>query len=485
MTLKLRLQLYVLSFALALLLLAAVSLAALTGNSQKLGTALAEYGQLRWGYETGLLIMRAREAVLNDRTPPGAAYKQLQAARASVDLKRGAPPQHEKVAAPLDRALQAWRQGEADRTKARAVAAQGLNDALSAVTGICQNIRLRIDDLEQEALAQQRDAVVKVRSLAALLVFIAIGVGWRHYRAIVGPVQRLRQASRQLAGGRWDERLEPRGDRELADTAADFNRMAQQLQTLYLDLEEQVRTRSAQLVRSERLATVGLLAAGVAHEINNPLAIIAGQAELARDHLDPQTESGRQVAESLKMVVDETQRCKAITHKLLSLSRPSTPRRTAVDLRELVITTTRAVLALAQRKGCGLCLPPNGPSILVEADDMELRQVLVNLLLNAIEAVPTQTGLVELAIECDDHHVQVTVADNGAGMEATTLARLFEPFFTLRPGTRPGQGLGLAVSHAIVASHGGELSAQSPGLGLGSRFIIRLPRRVVLAEVAP
>jgi len=125
----------------------------------------------------------------------------------------------------------------------------------------------------------------------------------------------------------------------------------------------------------------------------------------------------------------------------------------------------------------------------VDAVEGEMKQVLMNLLINALEATDDGTGEVRVAVTRDaDHHVTLTVSDNGRGMSAETLERVFEPFFTERPRSpnsppRPGTGLGLSITHAIIQSHGGRITAHSDGPGLGSRFVIELPAAHVTQTV--
>lgn len=485
MTLGLRLLLYVSGLIVALVVLAGVSWAALWGMNQKLASALADYERLRWCYETGVLVVRAREAAMQEALPDYVIEDRLLAAVLALDRPTQPAPDErlrDKTRDHLARAASSWR--NRDEPRRRQLALHELHAALNAISGASQSIRQEIQSLEREAIVAQRRAQWAVGSLAAVLLVAAVVMGWRHYRAVMRPVRQLRSTSRRLADGQWQERVQPCGDRELADMARDFNRMADHLESLYRDLEDKVRTRSEQLVRAERLATVGVLAAGVAHEINNPLAIIAGQAELALARSPGHRLNEADQEESLRLILDEALRCKAITHKLLSLARPTPSCRRRIELHRVVVKAIDAMTGLATRKGCRLVVRESPvEAIQVEADDMEIRQVLVNLLLNATEAVSEGTGLVEVTIGCDEREAWIDVSDNGAGMDAETLDHVFEPFFTRRHASRPGQGLGLAVSHAIVTSHGGSLSAQSGGPGRGSRFTLRLPRCAVSQEV--
>jgi signal transduction histidine kinase len=232
-----------------------------------------------------------------------------------------------------------------------------------------------------------------------------------------------------------------------------------------------------QLARSRRLATIGQLAAGVAHEINNPLAAITTCAEATlRDiRTDPATARAaeeRQWDYYLEEIVRQALRCKQITRGLLDLSRQKRARRDPIDL-------NRVVALLFERRG----LEEGGVSVEVEADpsvgevatdEAMVRQVLDNLLANALDAAG-EGGAVRVSTALDGERVRVEVADSGPGIPPETLARVFDPFFTTKDPGR-GAGLGLAISLTLAEALGGALTVESKP-GAGSRFRLWLPRR--------
>jgi signal transduction histidine kinase len=263
---------------------------------------------------------------------------------------------------------------------------------------------------------------------------------------------------------------------------------------LYRGLEEKVIQRSRELVRSERLASVGFLAAGVAHEINNPLSVISGYAELASTKLERvlNSDEGRgssdeaaaaAEAEALgaaldaqTIIRDEAFRCKEITGRLLSLARGGSDSRQPLQMSavaEQVATLTHGLRNYRDRT-IRLNFQPDEP-LDVLANPVEMKQVLLNLTVNALEASPA-AGEVRIGGRRVGDWIELSVEDNGRGMSAETLEQIFEPFFTAKRGAgEPGTGLGLSITHAIVENHGGQVRAESAGPGKGSKFVISLP----------
>jgi two-component system NtrC family sensor kinase len=231
------------------------------------------------------------------------------------------------------------------------------------------------------------------------------------------------------------------------------------------------------LRQAARLADIGQLAAGVAHEINTPLASIALRAEsLMRSAQDPKllaVESFKNFPRYLKTIDEEIFRCKKIIGALLEFSRTRTPEVQETSLNPLVqeaADLVRHQMALKQVT-LALRLDPKLPP--VNADGGQIRQVLIALLMNAFDATPAM-GQVEVETKLEaEGKVRLTVADTGVGISKENLEKIFSPFFTTKP-VGQGTGLGLAICHGIVASHGGEIKVESE-VGRGSRFHVILP----------
>lgn len=257
----------------------------------------------------------------------------------------------------------------------------------------------------------------------------------------------------------------------LAPQVTVFIRNARLYQELAERMEAQ-RLAETRLIRSARLAAVGEMAAGVAHELNNPLTTVTGFAELVLDDL-PQEFSQR---EDLEMILKEAKRARGVVRRLLDFSRQSDFLRTKVDVNEIVGDVLALVHHLARTSGVKVRmelwdeLPP------IYLDRGQIQQVLLNVIHNAIQAMPKGGDLVirsSLEERDDKEWIKVIVKDSGKGIPADELPRIFEPFYTTKP-TGAGTGLGLSISYGIVSDHGGFMDVQSEP-GEGAEFLIWLP----------
>ena len=386
---------------------------------------------------------------------------------------------------------------------------------LSAAAGELEQARAALADVVKMVPASARRHVTGAAdrlhtrllwTIAWLVVVLCVSAGIHatQYRALVRPLVWLREDMKHSAAAGYRELVRPRGDAEFLQVAGLFNGLARELAELYRNLEEKVISRSRELVRSERLASVGFLAAGVAHEINNPLSVISGYAELAAKGLKrvltgdgggaagseaEAAEEAQQLAAALdaqQIIRDEAFRCKEITGRLLSLSRGGGDVREPLRLDELARQVAVLTKGLRNYRDRRLVLDfPAEQSLDVVGNSVELKQVLLNLTVNALEAVPADAGEVRIGGERRGDWVELSVQDNGRGMTAQTLEQIFEPFFTAKRGAgEPGTGLGLSITHAIVENHGGRIRAESAGLGRGSRFVVRMPMSTATAAAA-
>lgn len=296
------------------------------------------------------------------------------------------------------------------------------------------------------------------------------------YRWIFRPLRMLIKGSRKVAGGDFHYRIRLDAHDEMAELAEAMNDMTERFQTIRDDLDHQVQVRTRQVVRSEQLASVGFLAAGVAHEINNPLASIAMCAESLEGRLSAGLEAAPEdrsvVAQYLRMIQTEAFRCKEITEKLLDFARLGEVTRQATDLGELARGVIDMVRHLGKYQDRHVELSVDEP-LLAPVNPQEMKQVLLNLLTNALDSLEPG-GRVAVALSRRGGRAEIVVADDGCGMTPEVLEHLFEPFFTRRRSGQ-GTGLGLSITYRIVTDHEGTIEAESAGPGCGSRFRISLP----------
>lgn len=324
--------------------------------------------------------------------------------------------------------------------------------------------------------------VIGISLLGGVLL---IGLSRLAYRWIAYPLRDLQQKVGLVAQGQFDGRLEVQSGDEMQDLAEAFNHMSEKLNEMYRDLARQVNDRSRQLIRSERLAGVGYLAAGVAHEINNPLASISFCSEALQRRLRPILSQHAadpdvpMIQNYLQMIEQEAFRCKEITQKLLEFSRVGERPRQMADLAEIIQGVIDTVQHLQSYKGKRIdFIPVQRPHLLLNVP--EIKSVILNLIVNALESMD-EGGTLTIHLRATDQHAVIAFRDQGCGMTEEVLENIFEPFFT-RSRTGKGVGLGLSISHRIVTQHGGEIEAESAGPGQGSTFTVRLP---LVAAAAP
>ena len=292
-----------------------------------------------------------------------------------------------------------------------------------------------------------------------LAMLIAIPLAW----SISRPLTDLAKATRRVSQGDWSVRVPANGRGEMGVLAMSFNTMVETLQ----DTQER-------LVQKEKLASVGQLAAGVAHEINNPL----GTVLLYADILHKETpEDNQQQREDLQMIVREATRCKAIVSDLLNFSRQNDVLAQETDLNDLLREMAEEVSQqdLYQQVELVVDLEPDLP--LIQADSLQLGQVFLNLMNNAAEAMPGGGRLILRTRKGPAAGVvTVQVQDTGVGISEENMKRLFTPFFTTKPIGK-GTGLGLAIVYGIVKMHRGQISVQSQ-VDEGTTFTVTLRERL-------
>ncbi|QJX00187.1 sensor histidine kinase [Frigoriglobus tundricola] len=303
------------------------------------------------------------------------------------------------------------------------------------------------------------------------------------------PIRELQAGVQRVHGGNFSQPIALKSGDELQELSDEFDALIARLHTVYADLARQVNERSRQLVRSERMVSVGFLAAGVAHEINNPLASILFCSEALERRLQEvltavaTTATGAPTAEAevltryLKMIQQEALRCKDITQKLLDFSRTGDRRKEPTDLTGLVRGVLEVARHLPSSRGKAVAFEPAG-YIVAPVNSQDLKSVILNLVVNALDSME-DGGRLAITLAAGGGYAELVFTDTGCGMSPDVLQNIFEPFFT-KSRTGKGTGLGLFISHQIVDQHGGTITATSSGPGTGSTFTVRIP-----LELAP
>jgi len=319
--------------------------------------------------------------------------------------------------------------------------------------------------------------------LLALLSFIASN--------ITRPLRVMVEATDRIARGDLDQHLEIKMGDEIGQLAVAFNRMAADLKeanenltqwgrTLERRVEErtqELREAQGQLIRSEKLASLGKMAAGVAHEINNPLTSILINAALMLEKVDAQS----QFHEPLTMISDETERCAQIVKGLLEFARQTPAQTTLADINDVVERTAQLLEKQASVRNIKLIKDLDRSLPQMELDKNKIQQVFSNLIINAVEAMPGGGTLTIVSRRGGKGGwVEIVFADTGVGIPKENLPKLFDPFFTTKI---VGTGLGLAVSYGIIHQRGGTISVKSE-VGRGSVFTVILPLEEKSSEEA-
>src|SRR5690242_17896789 len=328
-------------------------------------------------------------------------------------------------------------------------------------------------------------AIIEVVLISLVLMYVI-------RRFVTHPIGKLIEGTHAVSQMELDRPLDIlHSSEELDELAQSFDRMRERLREAVAEnseftqkLESKVAERTRQLnaahqklLQSDRLASLGQLAASVAHEINNPISGVLNlsmlmQRILADDGLPPsRTEEFRKY---LGQVVGETARVGRIVSDLLAFSRRSKPHRAPADLNQLVRTTLSVVAHKMKLNNVEVETRLSQSLPQVACDQSQMQQVVLNLVLNAAEAAqPKGGGHVLVSTEAADGGVVMKVSDDGEGIQPENLARIFDPFFTTKPEGK-GVGLGLAVSFGIIQAHGGDIEVQSK-VGEGTTFTITLP----------
>ncbi|MGI8469226.1 MAG: ATP-binding protein [Pyrinomonadaceae bacterium] len=285
-------------------------------------------------------------------------------------------------------------------------------------------------------------------------------------RSISRPLQRITLAAVQVTNGDYGTEVDiRRSNDEIGLLAESFNEMSRKM----ADDIEQLRQLNEQLIRTEKLAATGTLAAGVAHEVNNPLASISSLIQMmqSQSNLDEETK------EKLRLISTQITRIAQVTKDMMDFARLSPAAKSLINANETIEKSLRLAIfdKQFQRLEIKKDLAENLPQIFADAD--QLQQVFLNLFLNSRDAMPNG-GRLKIKTLADAFSVRIEIADDGFGIEEKNLKKIFDPFFTTKP-TGKGTGLGLAVCYGIITAHGGKIDVWTNKTG-GTTFSIALPQ---------
>lgn len=310
--------------------------------------------------------------------------------------------------------------------------------------------------------------------LLGALLFISLLVAvWASGR-LTAPVHQLAEIIRRFADGQREARVEVKPGRrdEIGQAGKAFNYLAESLDRTEKERETAVRA----ACQSERLAALGQLAAGIGHEINNPLMNMMSLASLVEDSLPEDDKQGRN---DLQLLKKEGERCARIVQGILNFARQSEPKFEEFDMAPLLNETIELLRHRIESEEIELQSLIETP-LLMEGDARQLQQVLVNIMLNAIQATPAKCRL-HVTARSSREHIDLEIIDEGEGIRAEDFSKIFDPFFTTKPEGQ-GTGLGLSVSYGIIKRHGGNITLEN-SKHAGVRVHIRLPKQSELQEL--
>ena len=336
-------------------------------------------------------------------------------------------------------------------------------------TGIGYLLFRKCDDsLELARTTQQAllPAIIILIFLGSAIVLFFIS------RATV-PLRQLHAAAETVGRGDFSARVHIVSKDEFGELGHAFNQMTENIELSQSKLKQTVetlKTTQAQLIQSEKLSAVGEFVAGVAHELNNPLAAVMGFSELLKNG-----DVGEKHARHLDMIFKSAQRCQKIVQSLLSFARRAAPERKPVGVNKLIEDVLEMIAYPLRTSNVKVVTQFSTRLPVVLADGHQVQQVVLNIISNARQALEgkTEAGCITLATNHDANFVRIVITDNGPGIAAENLKRIFDPFFTTKEVGK-GTGLGLSLCYGMIREHGGNILVTSPP-GEGATFTIELP----------
>ena len=478
------------------LVLAIVAIMGLYAWVQISGEVLLSAGDARRARRNGLAWLgavesvwaqegeaRARELIERSTRRAGVPEKVLSV----VSLEEG--PDRPDLSADERRALD---DGDVVRRTVRDAEGREWQYAWAAIKTAASPTAIEVvEPLEQKQAFIRMSRYAILGATLAIIAVCALVVTILQVRLVGRPLALLREKARRAGEGDFSAPLILYQRDEMGEVAGEINAMCARIDETNRRLADESAARVAaleQLRHTERLATVGQLAAGVAHELGTPLNVVSARAEL----LLSGPASPADAAANARIILEQTDRMTSIIHQLLDFSRRRGPSMGLGNLEQVVTRTLDLIAPAATRAKVRVECATTGP-LFARFDPTQMQQVLANVFMNGIQAM-SDGGTLRVSVDTrrtrppgdgsgpETECACVTVEDDGRGIAREDLARIFEPFFTTKR-VGEGTGLGLAVAHGIVAEHGGWIVAESE-VGKGSRFSIFLPRPAVPKEAA-
>jgi two-component system, NtrC family, sensor kinase len=320
------------------------------------------------------------------------------------------------------------------------------------------DVTMSLKEVEQQLSDNRRKIIMFALSAIFAISFLL----WISVQKLIGrPVRQLVKATKIIADGNLEYKIKKFKNDELGLLGRSFNEMTSKLVTA-----------QRQLYQSDKLASLGRLTSGIAHEINNPLTGVLAYSSilLKRDDLKPD------VKEDLEVIVRESKRCREIVKGLLDFARQEPPQKSNVHINEVINRTISILNNQLNLKKISIQLNTSDNLPVIEADANQLQQVIMNLLVNATDATEKKGEKIHIATRIEKLEgldcVTIVIKDFGCGIPPENLTKIFEPFYTTKG--QKGTGLGLAVVWGIIEKHDGKIEVESE-LGKGTTFVIRLP----------
>lgn len=333
-----------------------------------------------------------------------------------------------------------------------------LNDSNTYYASIyagCEKLIKKNEELISEAKGSMASYLNTIRILGVItigcFIFLGITLVLLITRSIVGPIREIEMASSEYA-------VVPENRGEIEKIKERFDMMM-----------ETINSNQKQIVQSERKAAIGELAAGISHELNNPIGIILGFSEI----LLKRKVAGRGSNEMIRDIHNEALRCKNLLGELLDFARIGEPLHETINVKDLINKTIQLFTGQEKYSGIDFRISYPRQGVRIPADRMQIKQVLMNILLNACDAICGK-GTVTVTLSATSEQIEIRIGDSGPGISGEIRDRIFNPFFTTKP---KGIGLGLAICSDLVRKHNGAIDLSRSPEG-GAEFIITLPRRI-------